>query len=299
MIGSKSVAAAFRQRPAGRRWSPEASAVTGLILAAPFLLFLLAFMIYPLFRLIATAFGEPDGIGNFGRYFDNRAHLIVMRTTFVDSAIVTAITVFVSAFIAWSLRTVKSRVTRLIVLAAIFLPFWMGSVIKLYALTIVLGREGIVNSVLQAIGLTDEPLQLLYTEAAVIIGMVYQMIPYAVLPLLVTFLTIDVDIVQAAESLGATRARALLGIVVPLATPGILATIAITYVFCLGFFLTPVVLGGSRSPFAANLISMDVFQFFDFVSASLSGVLLLVGATIVISLAYLIVGRDRLARALG
>jgi ABC-type spermidine/putrescine transport system permease subunit I len=143
-----------------------------------------------------------------------------------------------------------------------------------------------------------EPLDLLYTQTAVIIGMVYQLLPYAVLPLYVSFASIDLDLIQAAEGLGASRVRAIASIVTPLATPGILATATIVYVISLGFYLTPVILGGATSPFTATLISQNIFDFFDLAGASVSAILLLLGALIAVTLGYLLVGRERLRRAL-
>jgi putative spermidine/putrescine transport system permease protein len=174
----------------------------------------------------------------------------------------------------------------------------MGSVIKLYAFTILLERLGVVNTTLQDLHLTSQPLSLLYTQFAVVIGMVYQLLPYSVLPLYVAFLTIDLDLLLAAEGLGASRARALLSVVVPLGLPGILATVTIVYVICLGFYLTPVILGGATAPFTASLISSDLFTFFDSADAAIAAIFLLIGAILVVAIGYGLVGKDRLKRAI-
>jgi len=281
-----------------RRWRPEPSAWIGLILALPYILMLAVMVVYPFIRLTLTALGPPSGGSNFTHFLNNRANLAVMRITFVDAAYVTALTVGIGALTAWWLRTTQSRVMRLLILSAIFVPLWMGSVIKLYAFTILLQRRGAINLFLLKMGLIAEPLDLLYTQTAVIIGMVYQLLPYAVLPLYVSFATIDLDLIRAAEGLGASRVRALVSIVTPLAVPGVLATVTIVYVISLGFYLTPVILGGATSPFTATLISQDIFDFFDLAGASVSAILLLFGALIAVTLGYLLVGRDRLRRAL-
>ncbi len=290
------VAAPPRRRK--RAWSHEQSGWVGLLLAAPFIVMLAALVVYPFVQLFQAATGPPSGFGNFKAYFDNPANLTVLRITFIDSAYVTLISVFIGSIMAWSLRTTQSKAMRLLLLAGVFVPFWMGAVIKLYAFTIILERLGILNSTLQSLHLTSQPLSLLYTQFAVILGMVYQMLPYSVLPLYVAFLTIDLEYILAAESLGASRARALLSVVVPLSLPGILATVTITYVITLGFYLTPVILGGATAPFMASLISSDLFSFYDVADAAIAGIVLLIGAVVVVFLGYMLVGKERLKRAI-
>jgi putative spermidine/putrescine transport system permease protein len=290
-----------RRRSVGRRrkWRQEQSAWSGLVLSFPFIVLAGAFIVYPFVRLVKTAIGEPNGVDNFKSFFHNSANLRVLRITFVDAAIVTVIAVALGALVAWSVRTTTSRAMKLLLLASIFVPFWMGSVTKLYAFTVLLERLGVVNRVLLDLHVIGQPLTLIYNQLAVEIGMVYQMLPYSVLPLYVGFLSIDLDLIYAAQSLGASRARALRTIVLPLALPSTLATVTIVYVVSIGFYLTPVLLGGVSSPFSASLISQDIFTFFDLPDAAVTAVLLLAGALVVITIGYLVVGKDRLRRALG
>ena len=128
--------------------------------------------------------------------------------------------------------------------------------------------------------------------------MVYQMLPLAVLPMYVAFSSIDTDLIIAAEGLGASRARALLDVVLPLAVPGIFATLVINFVLALGFYLTPVLLGGLTSPFTATLIQQDLFAYSDFADASIGGLMLLAGGIASVTLGYFLVGKERLRRAI-
>jgi len=284
----------------GRRaWRPGLSRLHGLALSLPFIFIVLLFVAYPFIRLVKIALGPPGGLENLTAFLDNGANLRVLGTTFWVSALVTLLSVALGANIAWSLKTTRSRFMRLLMLSAIFVPFWMGSVIKLYAWTILLQTYGLINRILMGIGLTNEPLHLLYNETAVVIGMVYQMLPYSVLPLYVAFHTIDLDLIRAAESLGASRLRALASVVVPLAAPGVLATVIIVYVISIGFFLTPVVLGGFTAPFSASLIAQNIFDFFDLIGAAVTAVFLLFGGLAVVLTGYKLVGKDRLRKALG
>jgi putative spermidine/putrescine transport system permease protein len=129
--------------------------------------------------------------------------------------------------------------------------------------------------------------------------MVYQMLPYAVLPAYAAFSSIDLRLVSAAESLGASRVRALASVVVPLAMPGLFATATVVYVICTGFYLTPVILGGMSTPFAATLIHQNVFVFYNLEGAALLAVALILAAVAVVLAGVAIVGTRRLKSVLG
>lgn len=268
-------------------------------MALPFTVTVLVFVAYPFYTLIQIAFGEPNGFGNIAEYLDNAANMRVLRTTFLLGSIVTALSVGLGAMVAWSLKTTQSRLMKVTLLIAVSLPFWMSSVIKIYAWTVLLQTEGMINRFLQLIGIIDKPLQLLYNEVAVVIGMVYQLLPWATIPLFAFFSYIDRDLLIAAQGLGASRIRALRSILLPLALPGLFATGIIVYVISIGFYITPVILGGFTSAFSATLIQMNIFQFYDLVGAAITALTLLIGGLLLIGLGLLIVGRQRLRRALG
>lgn len=287
------------QERAGRKWRPELSWRAGLALAGPLMAVALLFLIYPLIRLIIVAFGPPSGAGNFTTYFRAPANLTVLRVTFVDSAIVAVLSVLLGAIVAWHVHATRHRVVRLLLIGALFVPFWMGSVVKLYSFTILLERYGLVNRALLDLHLISAPLSLIYNQFAVIVGMVYQLLPYAVLPLLVVFRSIDDDLLRAAQGLGASRIRAIRSVVIPLGMPGILASATIVYVIGIGFFLTPVLLGGATSPFAASFMYDDIFSYYDFTSATVSALVLVAGAAIILLIASRLVGRNQLQQVLG
>jgi ABC-type spermidine/putrescine transport system permease subunit I len=296
--GATAVSAGARPVRGRRSWSPEPSRLTGAVLVAPFLVMLALYVVYPFVTLVRAAVAPPGGLRNLEVFFANRANLNIIVVTFRDAVIVTAIVFAFGSLLAWALRSSTSIVMRGILLMAIFMPLWMGSVVKIYAISVLLGREGIINTVLASLGLIDHPLPLLYTQAAVIAGMVYQLLPYGVLPMYVAFSTIDADLVLAAESLGASRVRALANVVLPLAIPGILAALVINFVLALGFYLTPVLLGGATQPFTASLIQEDLFTYFDIPGAAIGGLVLLAVGAVAIVLGYLLVGKERLRRAI-
>ncbi|WUI02543.1 ABC transporter permease [Spirillospora sp. NBC_00431] len=280
-------------------WQSTFSGLTGLGLIAPFLVVAGVFIVYPFVELLRTAFGEPDGLGNFGDFFQSPAARRTLWTTCLTSLIVTVIVVGVGAVLAWSLRTTGSRLTRMAIALAVFMPLWMGAVMKIYAFTVLLERFGVVNRTLTWLGVIDEPMQLLRTQFAVVAGMTYQMLPYAVLPMYAVYVTIDLNLVQAAESMGASRIRALRDVVTPLALPGLLASTVIVYVICIGYYLTPVLLGGATAPFTASLIADDIFNLFVPQQAAVASVMLLIVAGLVILGGLRLVGKERMRRALG
>lgn len=282
-----------------RTWKTEPTWRSAAALLFPLLAMAGLFLVYPIVRLVIVAFGPPSGAGNFSSFFEQSVNLDVMRTTFVDSAIVALISVFLGSVLAWHVHATRHRFVRVLLVGALFVPFWMGSVVKLYSFTILLERLGLVNRVLLDLHLISSPLGLIYNQFAVIVGMVYQLLPYSVLPLLVVFRSIDDDLIKAAQGLGASRARAILSVVLPLGLPGIVASATIVYVVGIGFFLTPVLLGGATSPFSASFMYQDIFSFYDFTSATVSAIVLLVGAALVLFLVSRLVGRDQLRRAMG
>lgn len=280
-----------------RRWSPERPTWVGAVQIGPLVVVLALFVLYPLVELISASLRE-HGIAQYAAYFRSRANVRALVFTLWESSVVTILAVVLGGVLGWSLRTARSRAGKIVLWAAVLVPLWMGVVIKNYAFMIILGRNGIVNIVLQMLGATHGPIDLLYTPSAVIIGMLYTMLPYAVLPLYVTFLSIDMDLVAAAESLGASRLRAMMSVVLPLSAPGFLGTTVLVFVISIGFYVTPVVLGGSKGTFVSTLVQDDLFFRFDYAAAATSGALLVGVAAIVLSLALLLVGRRRLERAI-
>lgn len=280
-------------------WTAELGRGTGLVLAAPFIALAAAFVIYPFFRLVQIAGGGDGYSANLRKFFDNRANVRSLVVTITTSLMVTVIAVCAGSIVAWSLRTCRSRLMKLALTAAVLLPFWMGTVMKQYAWSTLLQGNGVLNSVLVDSGLVDSPVKILYTRLAVVIGMVYQMLPYAVLPAFAAFRSIDLNLVSAAESLGASRPRALVNIVIPLALPGLFATATVVYVISIGFYLTPVVLGGMSTPFTATLIHQNIFVFYSLEAAAFLAVALVLAAVLVLLVSLWAVGGGRLKRALG
>ncbi len=283
------------RREAGGQWSATLANRWALLLILPLLAVLLGFVVYPLARLTIDSLTTGNGLGNYEDVLQSAAGRRALITTVLASMLVSAIAVTLGALLAWHIRVGRRRALRAVLWLAVLAPFWMGTVVKNYAIVILLSAEGPLDKGLELIGL--EPVSLLYTSTAVAIGMVYTMVPYAAFSLYGVFLTIDESLLDAARGLGASRLRAITSVMLPLAMPGIVASGALVFAISLGFYVTPVLLGGAQAPFMASLIQDYVFTFFDYPRASAASVILLVVALLVLGLALALFGRGRLRRA--
>jgi putative spermidine/putrescine transport system permease protein len=284
-----------------RAWRPELESRASLLLALPFILIAAAFIIYPVIRLVDTALFRGEPFAALTAWLENGASMRVLGHTLLISGIVVVLSLVIGSALAWTMRVTNSTVVRLLIGAGVLLPMWMGSVMKIYAWTVMLQSFGVVNNLLVGIGLIPEDgrLQLLYTDGAVVTGMVYHMVPYAVLGMLVGFASIDLGLVDAARGLGASSFRVARTVIAPLSIGSILATAVLIYVMSIGFFLTPVVLGGATAPFSASFIAQDIFTFFDVPSAAVSALALMVTGAAIIGLGFVVVGKERMRRAIG
>jgi mannopine transport system permease protein len=268
-----------------------------LLLTLPLVALVAGLVAYPLVKLTIDSLTSGEGVGNYAAVFESAAGRRALVTTLAAAALVSLGACAVGGLLAWYLRVVRSRALKATLWLSILVPFWMGTVVKNYAIVILLSAEGPLNKLLGALGLGS--ISLLYTSTAVGLGMVYTMIPYAAFSLYGVFLTIDLTLPQAARGLGASRLHAARTVVLPLAMPGIVAAGALVFAISLGFYITPVLLGGAQTPFMANFIGDYIFSFFDYPAAAAAAVILLAVAMATLAAALAAVGRQRLTRAMG
>lgn len=266
-----------------RRWRAESPATVGMLLAAPAVLLVVGLVGYPLVALTVDSLGT-EGREAIGQVFTADADRAALLRTIRVSLIVTVLALLLGGALAWSLRSAVSRWWRLLLWTAVLAPFWMSVVVKNYALILILRRGGPLHELLANVGLASADDDLLYSEGAVIIGMLYAMLPYAVLSLYAAFAALDTTLLGAAEVLGASRVRALIGIALPLCARGILAAGTLVFVVCLGFYVTPVVLGGPAAPFVASVVGSSIFDYFDLVGARAFAFVLLLIAIAAVAL---------------
>ncbi|MDR2007238.1 MAG: ABC transporter permease, partial [Acidaminococcales bacterium] len=139
-------------------------------------------------------------------------------------------------------------------LLLVMIPFWINFLIRSYAWVIILRSQGVVNSLLLSAGIIESPLPLLYNDGAVLLGLVYAMIPFMVLPAYVSIEQLDQRLLEAASDLGATPLKSFFRITLPLTLPGIASGSILVFISTLGMFVIPDVMGGAKSPLIGNLI---------------------------------------------
>lgn len=205
-------------------------------------------------------------------------YLKVFWRSFKLAIACTALCLMIAYPFAYSLTHVKTRYKPLLLLL-IIIPFWTSSLIRTYAIISMLKAKGVLNSSLMALGLIQEPIQLLHTPIAVIIGLVYDLLPFMILPLYTSFEKLNPLYLDAARDLGANRFMILSHIILPLTLPGIFSGSLLVFLPAMSIFYIPDILGGSKSLLLGNLIQRQFltnhWPFGAALSVMLIGILLL------------------------
>ncbi|MDR2884613.1 MAG: spermidine/putrescine ABC transporter permease PotB [Deferribacteraceae bacterium] len=192
--------------------------------------------------------------------FDNYLKLLdpIYLQVLIDSVImafVTTVLCLIAAFpFSYILSRVQSASRKNILLMLIIIPFWTSALIRTYAIKIILTTNGLINTFLLKLDIIDTPLDMLYTQGAVITGLVYTLLPFMILPLYATLEKFDTRVIEAASDLGANKFHTFVRIVIPLSAPGIVAGSLLVFLPALGLFYIPDILGGSKTLLIGNLV---------------------------------------------
>ena len=247
-------------------------------LAAPAILLVVVMMIIPVGWLFWLSFVADDGtlsLVHYRRMLEQPSYGRTFAATFQISLATTAICVLIGYPLAYTLSQLPRRVANLCMIA-VMLPFWTSLLVRTYAWLVLLQRRGLINTWGMELGLWSEPLTLVHNVGGTLIGMTHIMLPFLVLPLYSSMRAIDRDLLKAAANLGASPTRSFLSVFLPLSLPGLLAGSLIVFILCLGFYVTPAVLGGGKVTMVSNRIANDIELFFNWGAASALGVVLLV-----------------------
>jgi len=174
---------------------------------------------------------------------------------------------------------------RTIVFACVLMPLWISVLVRTFSWMLLLERNGPINRLVVASGLSDTPLSLLFNQTAVIIGMVHVLLPYAVLPIYAALIRIDKGLLRASEGLGASAVTTFLRVLLPLSFSGVATAATFTFLLALGFFVTPALLGGPSSITLSMLIDGFVTDRLNWPLASAASVVLMVAALLVVAIA--------------
>lgn len=222
------------------------------------LVVLAALYLYPLSRVLWLSVTVPTpGLENYERLFTSSAIRRVLWTTVRICVLTTAIALLVGYAIAFAALHLPGKRGEML-LFFVLLSFWLSVLIRAFAWLTLLQSRGLINTWLMAAGLIDTPLPLVRNEFGVALGMVHYMIPYATLPIYANMKGIDPRLVPAARGLGAGPIVAFLKVYLPMSQPGLISAGILTFIFSLGFYVTPAILGGGKTIMIAEYIAVQI-----------------------------------------
>lgn len=161
-----------------------------------------------------------------------------------------------------------------LLLIFIIIPFWTSSLIRTYAMLAIIKTKGLLNTMLLGLGIIDQPLQLLYSNTAVIMALIYNLLPFMILPLYSSIEKIDPNLIDAARDLGGSRAMIMRRIIIPLSKPGIIAGILFVFLPAMTLFYIPDIVGGAKSLLLGNLIQLQFLEIGNWPAGSATSVVL-------------------------
>ena len=242
-------------------------------LALPTVIALLVLFIAPMAYIFYETLAE-NGTADFVKFFSDSFYRNILWTTIRVSLIVTLITFLLGYPTAYFMARTKSRWKNVLMIVVLF-PFLVSAVVRSYGWTVILGKNGLLNQFLQAVHLTKEPISILYTEKAVIIGMVHLLLPYMILSVAGVVQNIDRNIEFSAYSLGANPMQTFWKVVLPLSTPGIFAGCTLVFIMSMTSYVTPKLLGGAKFRMMSTMVEQEVNTNFNWGRASAISYILL------------------------
>ena len=252
--------------------------LTIFALSLPALIAVLVVIVIPVGWLFSLSFLDGSGqlsLVNYQKMIEYKSYARVFKTTFNVSILTTLLCILIGYPLAYFLSQIPRRYVGFFMLT-VLLPFWTSLLVRTYAWLVMLQRNGLINNFAIDLGLWDTPLKLAHNLNGTLIGMVHIMLPFLILPLYAAMRRIDPHALQAAANLGATPVQAFWQIFVPLSLPGVVAGSLIVFVLCLGFYVTPAVLGGGKVILVSMQITAILEDQFNWGAASALGVVLLV-----------------------
>ena len=260
-------------------------------IAAPYL-WLLVFFLMPFAIILKISFADPilalppytpsfDSSGRPSMTLGNYAFLMTDKlyaVTYLRSVLMAIVTTTLCLLLGFPMAygiARSSPATRSLLLLLVVIPFWISFLLRVYAWMGLMNNHGAINNLLLWIGLIEQPLQIMYTDFATAVGLVYSYLPFMILPLYASLERMDIDLVDAAQDLGASRTRAFWDITWPLAMPGVIAGCLLVFIPAIGEYVIPYLLGGPDSLFIGRVLFDEFFNNRDWPLASAVAIILL------------------------
>jgi spermidine/putrescine transport system permease protein len=238
--------------------------LSGGLLVLPGIGWLVVFFLVPLLIIFVVSFGSKDATGHVVlNDLGLRNYIEASKPEFLPafgnsirySLLTTVLSLLIGFPIAYWISRHGGR-HKILLLVLVMLPFWTSYLIRTYAWMIILRDNGVANSILMALGLTSDPIPFLNTDFAVVLGMTYGFLPFAILPLYVSIDRLDDNLVQAGRDLYASSRGAFIHVILPLTTPGIVAAAVLTFIPAMGDYVTPDLLGGAQTSTIAKVVQV-------------------------------------------
>jgi len=255
-------------------------------LAAPSIVTIIFVIMIPLgwlFYLSLLGKGGDFSLVNYERMIEYKSYARVYMITFQVSILTTILCILIGYPLAYFLAHIPRRLAGILMLT-VLLPFWTSLLVRTYAWLVLLQKKGLLNDFAIHIGLWETPVKLVHNMTGTLIGMAHIMLPFLILPLYGAMRRIEPEMMHAAANLGAKPFQAFWKIFFPMSLPGMIAGSLIVFVLCLGFYVTPAVLGGGRVVMVATQITAILENQFNWGAASALGVVLLIATLIILYL---------------
>ena len=237
--------------------------------------FLLVFMILPILDMCTKSVVDDNGFtwSYFKEFFSKSLYAKILLNTIRLSLIIGLVTIVLGYPVAYLMNRV-GPVLRCIIMGCVQIPFWTSLLVRTYSWIAILQNQGVVNVVLQKLGIIKQPIQLLYNDAGVIIVMTYIMLPYMIFSISSVMGQIDKNVIIASRSLGAGKTMTFFRIFLPLSLPGIMSGFFIVFLNTMGYYIVPALVGGQKSQMFSQTIQNELSGVFNWNFASAISIIL-------------------------
>nr|WP_152540608.1 ABC transporter permease [Sulfitobacter noctilucicola] len=277
----------------------DRSKLTFYLLLAPLLLWLVTLIILPHVGMFIVSLREKVGVreyetsfANYAVFFNEPLYWNTFARTAYMSISATVLTLLIGFPIAYYIAKLTRGRSKTTLFLMCLIPFWVSELVRTFGWMILLRETGVFSNVLQYIGLADAPVEMLYNDAAIMVGLVYTSMLFMVVPLVTTLDSLDDSLIEAGYDLGASSVAILREIVIPHAMPGIVSGCIVVFMLSLGNYLTPILLGGKDSLWFTGLIYSQFITRFNWELGSAFGFLLLGLSSLIVFVGLKLTGQS-------
>lgn len=260
-----------------------------ILLLMPFLLWLSLLIVIPHIDLLLVSLRERVGVGqyevslgNYLTFFTEPLYIVTFLRTAVMSIFATILTLLIGFPVAYYIAKMAKGRTQSALFLLCLVPFWVSELVRTFGWMILLRETGIISNLLQSVGLASGPVEMLYNDAAIMVGLVYTSMLFMVVPLITTLESLSDEVVEAGYDLGGSGFSVLREIIIPHAMPGIVSGSIVVFMLCLGNYLTPTMLGGKESLWFTELIYSQFIVRFNWELGAAFGFLLLILSSVIV-----------------